>query len=160
VLPAAHGDAESQLHYFSNRLDAPARALAPGIYGLSNAYLDTAWPKVTRAVGDFACAIAARVDIALLVQLMEDRQLARDSELPATGVPLDWERALSAIQIRANGYGTRATTVLTVRSDGLASFFERSYDTADPERWSDRHYEFMIDRAAEPAARLKAPRSS
>jgi uncharacterized protein with NRDE domain len=160
VLPADHGDAASQLHYFSNRLEAPARALAPGIYGLSNAYLDTAWPKLTRAVGDFACAIAARVDIEPLVRLMENRQLARDSELPSTGVPLDWERALSAIQIRANGYGTRATTVLMVRNDGLATFFERSYDTADPDRSSDRHYEFMIDRAAEPAARLKAPRSS
>jgi uncharacterized protein with NRDE domain len=91
---------------------------------------------------------------------MENRQLARDSELPATGIPLDWERALSAIQIRANGYGTRATTVLTVRNDGLATFFERSYDTTDPDQWSDRHYEFMIDRADEPAARLKAPRSN
>jgi len=160
VLPADHGDAASELRYFSNRLEAPARALAPGIYGLSNAYLDTAWPKLTRAVGDFACAIAARVDIGPLVRLMENRQLARDSELPSTGVPLDWERALSAIQIRANGYGTRATTVLMVRNDGLATFFERSYDTADPDRSSDRHYEFMIDRAAEPAARLKAPRSS
>jgi uncharacterized protein with NRDE domain len=151
--------AESQLHYFSNRLETPPRALAPGIYGLSNAFLDTPWPKVTRAVGDFACAIASRVDIAQLVSLMENRQLARDAQLPTTGVPLDWERVLSAIQIRANGYGTRATSVLTVRSDGLASFFERSYDTADPDRSADRHYEFMIDRAAEPATRQKAPRS-
>lgn len=149
----------SQLHYFSNRLETPARVLAPGIYGLSNAFLDTPWPKVTRAVGDFACAIASRVDIAQLVALMENRQLARDAELPATGVPLDWERVLSAIQIRANGYGTRATSVLTVRSDGLAALFERSYDTADPDRCADRHYEFMIDRAAEPVGRLKAPRS-
>jgi uncharacterized protein with NRDE domain len=149
----------SQLHYFSNRIESPPRALAPGIYGLSNAFLDTPWPKVTRAVGDFACAIASRVDVGQLVGLMENRQLARDSELPATGVPLDWERVLSAIQIRANGYGTRATTVLTVRNDGLATFFERSYDTDDPDRSSDRHYEFMIDRAAAPAARQKAPRA-
>jgi uncharacterized protein with NRDE domain len=159
LTPASQSAPASQLHYFSNRLETPPRALAPGIYGLSNAFLDTPWPKVTRAVGDFACAIASRVDIAQLVALMENRQLARDSELPATGVPLDWERVLSAIQIRANGYGTRATSVLTVRSDGLATFFERSYDTTAPDRSADRHYEFMIDRAAEPAARLKAPRS-
>jgi uncharacterized protein with NRDE domain len=38
-----------------------------------------------------------------LLDLMADRTLARDPELPQTGVPLDWERALSAIQIRANG---------------------------------------------------------
>jgi uncharacterized protein with NRDE domain len=144
------------LHYFSNRLDEPARNLAPGVYGLSNAYLDTPWPKVTRAVGQFACSIAARVRIDDLTQIMADRETARDYELPATGVPLDWERALSAIQIRANGYGTRATTVLTVRNDGLATFVERCYDTGDPERWSDRHYEFMIDVAARRPVRIDA----
>jgi uncharacterized protein with NRDE domain len=94
-----------------------------------------------------------------LLELMGDRELARDVELPSTGVPLDWERALSSIQIRANGYGTRATTVLTVRADGLVSFVERSFDVEDPERWSDRHFEFMIDTASRPA-RLKAPDSN
>ena len=74
-------------------------------------------------------------------------------ELPSTGVPHEWERALSAIQIRANGYGTRTSTVLTVRNDGLTTFFERSYDPRLPERFSDRHYEFTIDRAAYPDAR-------
>jgi uncharacterized protein with NRDE domain len=144
------------LHYFSNRLDEPARRLAPGIYGLSNAYLDTPWPKVTRSVGLFACSVASRVRVDDLAEIMADREIARDYQLPATGVPLDWERALSAIQIRANGYGTRATTVLTVRNDGLATFVERTYDTSDPERWSDRHFEFMIDVAARRPVRLDA----
>ncbi|HTN50025.1 MAG TPA: NRDE family protein [Burkholderiaceae bacterium] len=144
------------LHYYSNRLDAPARALAPGVYGLSNAFLDTPWPKVTRSVAQFACSIASRVKVEDLLALMSDRELARDTELPSTGVPIDWERALSAIQIRANGYGTRATTVLTVRADGLVSFFERTFDTVDPAQSSDRHFEFMIDTASRPA-RMKAP---
>ena len=144
-----------RLEYFTNRGGA-GRALAPGVYGLSNAALDTPWPKVTRAVTRFACSIASRVDLALLTQLLENRELARDSELPSTGVPYEWERALSSIQIRANGYGTRASTVLTVRNDGLTTFFERTYDTTDPARFSDRHYEFTIDRAATPA-RIRAP---
>ena len=47
----AHGrEPAGSLHYFSNRLDAPPRVLEPGVYGLSNAFLDTPWPKVTRAV--------------------------------------------------------------------------------------------------------------
>ena len=74
-------------------------------------------------------------------------------------MPLDWERALSAIQIRANGYGTRATTALTVRADGLVSFSSAASTSTDPERWSDRHFEFMIDTASRPA-RLKAPDSN
>ncbi len=160
VGPVANGESsnEPRLDYFTNRDGAPARSLAPGVYGLSNASLDTPWPKVTRAVTRFACSIASRVDLEMLVRLLENRELARDSELPSTGVPYEWERALSAIQIRANGYGTRASTVITVRNDGLTTFLERTYDTTDPQRFSDRHYEFTIDRAASPA-RIKAPGS-
>jgi len=158
VGPVANNDTgtEPRLDYFTNRKGAPASTLAPGIYGLSNASLDTPWPKVTRAVTRFACSIASRVDLELLVRLLENRELARDAELPSTGVPYEWERALSSIQIRANGYGTRASTVLTVRNDGLTTFFERTYDTTDPQRFSDRHYEFTIDRAASPAP-IRAP---
>ena len=158
VGPVGNTDSatEPRLEYFTNRGGAPARALAPGVYGISNASLDTPWPKVTRAVTRFACSIASRVDLELLMRLLENRELARDAELPSTGVPYEWERALSSIQIRANGYGTRASTVLTVRNDGLTTFLERTYDTTDPKRFSDRHFEFTIDRAATPA-RMKAP---
>ncbi|MCS6945946.1 MAG: NRDE family protein [Sutterellaceae bacterium] len=134
-----------ELFYYTNRLDDPPRRLAPGIYGLSNAFLDTPWPKVTRTVARFACQLAQRVDIDAFLQMMADRTVARDRELPATGVPLEWERALSAVMIRANGYGTRATTVLTVRADGLVTFVERSFDTEDPQRHTDRRFEFMVD---------------
>jgi uncharacterized protein with NRDE domain len=155
VLPNDGETGSSALHYYSNRLEQPAQPLAPGVYGLSNGFLDTPWPKVTRAVGAFACEIAAGVAIERLVRLMAPRDEARDSELPATGVPLDWERALSAIQIRANGYGTRTTTVLTVRNDALVTFFERTFDTRDPERWTDRHFEFMVDNEARPSVRAR-----
>jgi uncharacterized protein with NRDE domain len=154
---AAPGRArEPELHYHSNRLgEAPCR-LDPGIYGLSNAFLDTPWPKVTRAVGRFACQLASRVDPDALLALMADRALAPDSALPSTGVPLEWERVLSAIQIRANGYGTRATTVITVRNDGLVSFVERAFDSEDPGRHADRRYEFVIGAPAGLISRLRS----
>jgi len=146
----------SEIVYLSNRLDDGARRLQPGIFGLSNAFLDTPWPKVTRSVTAFSCQIAQRVSIDSLLQLMTDRELAGELELPSTGVPRDWERALSAIQIRANGYGTRATTVLTVRRDGLVSFVERTFDPANPDSAFDRRFEFMIDGGAPSAAGLGA----
>ncbi|MFN7346484.1 MAG: NRDE family protein [Betaproteobacteria bacterium] len=141
------GVPEARLHYYSNRLEQPARALPAGIYGLSNAFLDTPWPKVTRAVGAFACQVARTVDPDALFALLADRQVAREQELPDTGVPPDWERALSSIQIRANGYGTRTSTVLTVRRDGLVSFIERTYATQAPHDWRDRRFEFMATTA-------------
>lgn len=139
---------DGELHYYSNRLAQGPRLIAPGIYGLSNAFLDTPWPKLTRAVARFACQVANRVDPEALLQLLADREIARDHELPSTGVPIEWERALSAMQIRANGYGTRSTTLITVRRDGLVRYIERQFDVDEPQRYQDRHYEFVIDATA------------
>jgi uncharacterized protein with NRDE domain len=79
---------------------------------------------------------------------MADREGVPDAQLPATGVALEWERVLAPIQIRANGYGTRSTTIVTVRRDGLVSFLERCFDPTDPQRHEDRHFEFMVNATA------------
>ena len=142
------------LTYYTNRRRHGPRVLAPGIYGLSNAFLDTPWPKLTRAVGRFACALANRVDPEALLAIMADRQKVADGELPATGVPLEWERALAPIQIRANGYGTRSTTIVTVRRDGVVNYIERSFDLEAAEPSRDRHFEFSLDRASAAAQRI------
>ena len=145
LTPAPGFAAAPSFVHMNNRSGEPPQTLAPGIYGLSNAFLDTPWPKVTRAVSRFATQLAARVDADAFFDLMADRRLAPDGELPSTGVPSEWERVLSAIQIRALGYGTRTTTVLTVRRDGLVAFVERTFDTDEPGLFSDRRYEFMVD---------------
>src|SRR4051812_1685707 len=41
------------LWYASNRADVFARELPPGIYGLSNEFLDTPWPKLVRVRARF-----------------------------------------------------------------------------------------------------------
>lgn len=147
----------AELHYFSNRRRQTPTALAPGLYGLSNGYLDSPWPKVTRSVARFACQLARRVDVDALMALMADRELARDVELPSTGVPLEWERALSAVQIRANGYGTRSTTVLSVRADGIATFVERTFDPMAPDTHSDRRFEFTLGIGSRRSTSLNTP---
>jgi uncharacterized protein with NRDE domain len=143
-----------QLVYYTNRRRHGPRTLAPGIYGLSNAFLDTPWPKVTRAVGRIACALASRVDLEALLSIMADRQPVRDQELPSTGVSVEWERVLAPIQIRANGYGTRSTTIVTVRRDGVVNFLERSFEAEAPEAFRDRHFEFTLDAAAATSQRV------
>src|SRR5690348_8954435 len=44
---------DSSLWYASNRADRFARELEPGIYGLSNEFLDTPWPKLVRVRARF-----------------------------------------------------------------------------------------------------------
>ena len=128
----------------SNRHDS-VTMLGPGIHGLSNAQLDTPWPKVARARRLLAqwCADGEE-EIGMLFEGLEDRRVARDAELPATGVSLDWERALSAMFIAGPDYGTRCSTVLTIDRDGNARFCERSFD-ARGERTGEVNYEFALD---------------
>jgi len=121
----------SGVWYGSNRGGA-AQRLGPGLHGLSNHLLDTPWPKVRRAkaaLGPVLQLDGAALETALLALLADDAR-APDAELPATGVSLDWERQLSPVFIRMDGYGTRASTVVLIDDRGEARFVERSFDPA------------------------------
>jgi uncharacterized protein with NRDE domain len=119
----------NSLWYASNRGAAPAE-LVPGIYGLSNHLLDSPWPKLVNARQRAAGAIAALPARAALFSLLADDEIVGDDELPATGVPLEWERLLSAIFVRSADYGTRASSVVAVGSTGGIDFEERSFGPA------------------------------
>ncbi len=114
------------LWYCSNRNSKP-QELAPGVYGLSNHLLDSPWPKLLTARLGFQQALAKMPYRAALFDVLADDEIVPDSELPSTGVPLEWERRLSAIFVRSAEYGTRASTVVTQASDGKIVFEERSF---------------------------------
>ena len=124
-----------ELVYCSN-VDNDVRSLPPGIYGLSNALLDTPWPKVERGrAGLESVMTQASVDVAALADTVSSRERAPDHELPDTGVGLEAERWLSAQFIHVDGYGTRATTGLSVSAQGAVSFLERNFsETGEPAR--------------------------
>lgn len=113
------------------RLHAPAaqvERLPPGIYGISNGAFAPPWPKTARlmaALGDW-CETPNEDPEALLAALA-DRRVAADAELPDTGVGQERERFLSASFLASEHYGTRASSVLTLGRDGIASLIERSF---------------------------------
>ena len=115
------------LWYIGNRDPRTPRELAPGIYGLSNHLLDSPWPKLLSARQRFAQALATLPDRATLFDILADDEVVADEELPETGVPLEWERLLSAIFVRSPTYGTRASTVVAMAADGRIAFEERSF---------------------------------
>lgn len=131
----------------SNR--APeAQALSPGVHGLSNALLDTPWPKLTRtrdAVG--AWAARGGTDLSALFEVLADRTQAPDDALPATGVSIERERLLSAPFIVSDDYGTRCATVLAVTRSGEARFVERTFDVRGEVR-GEAAFDFEIAREA------------
>ncbi len=114
------------LYYTSNR-GAESTQLTPGIYGLSNAFLDTPWPKLLKAKENLRAALNTEISLENLANVLNDQKVAADEQLPDTGISQAWERLLSSCFIHSAEYGTRATTVLRQRKDGLTELIETSY---------------------------------
>jgi uncharacterized protein with NRDE domain len=121
------GDRAS-LFYYGSR-EGEARPVEPGVHGLSNHLLDEPWPKVVRARARMQDALGSPDPAPALFEMLSDTTGAPDSELPATGVGIAWERRLAPALIAGADYGTRATTVMAVSSTGDVSFEERTRDS-------------------------------
>ena len=101
----------------------------PGVHVLSNARLDTPWPKAT--------TLGARLrawlddghdgDFEPLFAALADETRYPDALLPDTGIGLELERRLSTAFIRGQDYGTRASTVLAIDHDGRGTIIERRW---------------------------------
>ena len=116
-----------RLAFFSNQ-DGEQRDLSPGVYGLSNATLDTPWPKVERIKDVLRDALQQEDPAPLLFAALADDAPAPDPALPDTGVGIELERRLSAPFIRGADYGTRCSTVVVQTADGAMRFAERRFD--------------------------------
>jgi len=128
-------------HWHTNRPQAQSQPLAPGVHGLSNAALNTPWPKVALLRQGMEAALKTQADPEdLELQLfaaLANTQPAADAELPNTGIGLLRERQLSSAHIRIEDvegqavYGTRCATVVVAeaRPEGLQiRVRERSFD--------------------------------
>lgn len=119
------GDGEKLVAY--SNVSNERHVLAPGLYGLSNALLDTPWPKVGAGKTALEAAIGTLPGETALWKLLRDDTTHPDHALPATGVPLEWERLLSAAFVLSPDYGTRSSTVLTISTGGVVSFDEQTW---------------------------------
>ena len=101
-----------------------------GVHGLSNHLLDTPWPKVTSGKRELAAWLNSDAGALpeKLFDMLSDRGVAADRELPDTGVGLQREKALGPKFIAVDDrYGTRASTVVIVQRDGGVRYSERSF---------------------------------
>ncbi|MCW8274629.1 NRDE family protein [Pseudomonas sp. PCH199] len=114
-----------ELWHFNAR-ESEAVMLPAGVYGLSNAGLDTPWPKLLKAKAALSEVLDDPQPQALLA-LLGDSQQAPFAELPDTGVGLATEMLLSSVFISSQSYGTRASTALIVQADGARHLVERSF---------------------------------
>jgi len=105
--------------------------VAPGIHGLSNADLNSPWPKLLHVRNaleqDLLPAGASKTWPGAVQRAMQNPREAADQELPNTGVGLELERQLSAAFIVGERYGTRATSWLTLDSHGRIEITEQRF---------------------------------
>ncbi len=116
------------------------RRLERGVYGLSNAELDTPWPKVLTLKAKLIESLAQSTQVdelaAKLFKALADRTEADDARLPKTGVPQERERLLSPafIRIPEQRYGTRTSTLIIterVNRHQITHVFERTFSAID-----------------------------
>jgi uncharacterized protein with NRDE domain len=148
--------AQGECFWVNNRKLYPER-LQRGLFGLSNAILNTPWPKVQQLKARTKEALTQSTDAEALAQqllaALADPTPAPDEQLPRTGVPLAWERLLSPAFIRsADGdYGTRCSTVIVterVNKRLVTHVFERTFSATSTmalmrrvtlKNWPPRH---------------------
>tara|TARA_R110002110_G_scaffold205066_7_gene416924 strand:+ start:46705 stop:47481 length:777 start_codon:yes stop_codon:yes gene_type:complete len=142
LLGDGHG-----LWYCSNsngQRDVAPRQLEPGVYGLSNALLDTPWPKVTRGRAAMLEALeSAAPDHDRLADVVNDRAIANPVELREQGLDHEMDQLLSAQFIITQRYGTRCTTTMWTDDQGVAHWREVSFDSRGEEQ-ARQTVEFQI----------------
>ena len=121
------GDSQ-QLYYYSNNEDK-IKELSPGIYGLSNHLLDTPWSKVMK--GKKMLTILMKNDSIVpehLFQILEDKTIAEDNQLPDTGYNSEFERVASPLFVVHSNFGTRSSSVILIDKNGTVTFSEKTFD--------------------------------
>ncbi|WP_193091904.1 NRDE family protein [Halomonas colorata] len=113
-------------HLHRGRHGVTLNDVPPGVHGLSNADLNSPWPKLQSVRGalEQSSMDSWRYQTGLA---LHDSQQAPDAQLPDTGVELALERQLSAAFIVGETYGTRATTWLTLNQQGHIAITEQRF---------------------------------
>ncbi|GAB5410028.1 MAG: NRDE family protein [Balneolaceae bacterium] len=121
------GDTKGVFHY--SNVNKIITEIKPGIHGVSNALLDTSWPKLDQAKEDLSRVIEHKnIEFEKLFELLKKEDKPPENELPNTGIPKEWEKAVSSVFIKTESYGTRCSTLLLIDNYGKVTFIERRYD--------------------------------
>ena len=114
--------------FFLNSEEAVVQRLPAGVYGISNASLDTPWPKLMLAKSLFEHEITSESPSSQqMFELLKNEQHFPDYLLPETGVGAELEKLLSTVFIKSNAYGTRSSAVILQHASGSVVFEERDH---------------------------------
>jgi uncharacterized protein with NRDE domain len=131
----------SGLAYASNKTDPLAQHVPQGVHGLSNALLNTPWPKTQKTTSAIKELLETSTKITPedFIGVLRNTDPVNDELLPHTGIGLERERLLATPFIVSPSYGTRCTTLILRDADQNTWVQEDSYNSdGEPfhqERW-------------------------
>lgn len=126
LLCASLAGDKPSMSYISNR-DDPLTEIDNGVYGLSNASLDTPWVKLTRSKHRLNELIQKDdINETSLMRVLGDREIAKE-DIDSEHLSIRQARAITAPFIVTEEYGTRCSTVLLWHNSGRAEFTERRF---------------------------------
>lgn len=118
------------LAWYSNRADMP-KILEPGLYGLSNALLDSPWHKVRRSKAALSDLLQRdSVNETTLFRLLADRETAPVDEIESDRLPFATARSVSAPFVLNPDYGTRSSSIVLGDANGNWQIRERRFDAS------------------------------
>ncbi len=134
----------SEMIYYYNNIQDEISPIAKGTHALSNHFLNTPWPKVTKGRQMLQEYVQQhnKVQMDDLFDIISDAEEADDDALPETGVGIELERKLSPLFIRTADYGTRSSTVLLIDRNHQVTFVERTYRKGNFEK--ENQFTFQI----------------
>ncbi|GAB2219282.1 hypothetical protein Droror1_Dr00006916 [Drosera rotundifolia] len=141
----------STMLYVTNRQgeDKPSiKQVSPGIHVLTNATLDSPWPKAERLAHNFEELLSAygseEVDLRLIVEKLMIDSTKEASMLPGVHPP-EFEYQLSSIFVECDTplghYGTRSTSAVCFKVNEVVYFYER-YLAGDS--WQEHSFSYQI----------------
>ncbi|MTI87180.1 MAG: NRDE family protein [Balneolaceae bacterium] len=133
------GDQQGLFHYSNH--EQQIHSVAPGIHGISNASLNTPWPKLKTARHKLRdITHSDQFEKEELFTLLQNKEKAPMDQLPDTGITPELERAVSSIFIKTKSYGTRCSTLVLMDYEGNIDFTERRYKAGSTDLKEENHY--------------------
>lgn len=116
-----------QLYYLSNHGHS-VEPIQPGVHVISNAALNTPWPKALWALNRFKTILESDdLDQAQFFELLQNSDRYPPKILPETGLSEEMEVAVSSVFILTEHYGTRSSSLITIDRNLQLNFIEKVY---------------------------------
>ncbi|XP_048234517.1 transport and Golgi organization 2 homolog isoform X2 [Ricinus communis] len=140
--------------YITNRPKAANTSIIdvpPGMHVLSNASLDSPWPKAQRLRQNLKDVIdnygETELPVIEMVEILMTNTVKDEESMLPKIYPSEFEYQLSSIFVDTDTplgrYGTRSTSMLSVKSSGEINFYERYLEK---ETWHEHKDSFWIEK--------------